>query len=54
MSEFGRLKALLRRSARDGTARPGRVEYGTGSTGVALAEAREIGAGEWEFYLRRK
>lgn len=34
MSEFGRLKALLRRSARDGTARPGRVEYGTGSTGV--------------------
>ena len=29
------------------------VRTWTEATGVALAEAREIGASEWEFYLRR-
>jgi hypothetical protein len=35
MSDFDRLKAMLRRSARDGTAPPGRVGYATGPAGVA-------------------
>ncbi|MDA8108880.1 MAG: sulfurtransferase TusA family protein [Betaproteobacteria bacterium] len=29
------------------------VRTWTAATGVVLAEAREIGAGEWEFHLRR-
>ncbi|MCB2124541.1 MAG: hypothetical protein H6897_02380 [Rhodobacteraceae bacterium] len=35
MSDFARLKEMLRRSARDGTAQPGRVRYVTWSDGLA-------------------
>lgn len=35
MSDFERVKAMLRRSAQDGTPRPGRVEYATAQAGVA-------------------
>lgn len=35
MSDFDRLKAMLRRSARDGTAQAGRFQYATAAAGLA-------------------
>ena len=35
MSDFDRLKTILRRAARDGSGSPDRVEYETGPAGVA-------------------